>query len=284
MKWDYESICLIEVENKESLLFKPLKFGQSIMKSYAMWIWINELKFDLALNKRTEYLAQYYSISSKNLVWDILNLEISKEEQEVLIYFYYLNGEEIKRIYELMSKSEYKIRKLYEEVKDDYHSRKRLLLEEIADKNYLERLVNVRFAEGIKLIPYISLIDKKQMNLHYMEGKGIIIALGYEFVLETVQPYNHKKTLNKFKALGDETRLSIVELILEKYMSASELSNELDLTIPTIAHHLKVLASAGIISSFIEKENGSKISYKIYNPGLDELIKNIKLLYSGGAK
>lgn len=284
MKWDYESICLIEIENKGSLLFKPLKFGQSIMKNYIMWVWNNGLKFDLTLNKRTEYLAQHYSISLKKLVLDILNLEISKEEQEVLIYFYYLNDEEIERICELMSKSEDKVRKLYEEVKDTYHNQKSLLLKEMADKNYLERLVNVSFAEGIKVIPYISFIDKKQMNLHYMENKGVIIALGYEFILETIQPYNHKETLKKLKALGDETRLNIVKLILEKYMSASELSNELDLTIPTIAHHLKVLASAGIISSFIEKESGSKISYKIYNPGLDKLINNINLLNSGGAK
>jgi len=255
MKWDYESISLIEIENKNSLLFKPLKFNQSIMKSYVMWIWINGLKFDLSSNNRREYLTQNYPISSENLVLNILNLDISKEEQEILIYFYYLSNEEIEEIYELMSKSEEKTKKIYAEVRDVYHSQKKLLLKKMEDKNYLEKLVNLSFGEGVKIVPYISLIDKKQMNLHYMKNKGVIIALGYEFSLDTIKPYDHKETLDKLKALGDETRLSIVELILEKYMSASELSNVLDLTIPTIAHQ-----------------------------GLDNLIHNINLLNSGGSK
>lgn len=284
MKWEYESISLIENENKDSLLFKPIRFGQSIIKSYFMWIWISELKFDLSLEKRKEYLCQYYSISLENLVIDILNLEINKEEQEVLIYFYYLKNEEIEEIYELISKSEKRIKEIYEMAKDTYLSKKSLLLKEIKDKDYLEKLVNLSFGEGVKILPYISLIDKKQMNLHYMEGKGAIIALGYEFTLDTIRPYNHEDTLDKLKALGDETRLRITELILEKRMSASELSKTLDLTIPTIAHHLRVLASAGLIKSFIDEEGGSKTTYKIYSLGLDDLINNISYLNSGDIK
>lgn len=284
MKWNYESICLIEKDNNNSVLFKQLKFGQSLMKSYVMWLWLNEIKFDLTLNKRVEYLSQYYSISSENVVLNILNLEMNKEEQTILIYFYYLKDEEIEQIYELMDKAEDKTRKLYEEVKDTYYKQKSVLLKQIKDKRFIERLVNISFAEDIKIIPYISLMDEKQMGLHYEENKGVILALGYEFTLEKIQSYNHKEILNKLKALGDETRLNIVELILERYLSASELSKILDLTIPTIAHHLKVLVSAGIISSFIENEGGSKISYKIYNPGIDNLINNINLLRFGGAK
>lgn len=284
MKWNYESVCLIEKENNGSLLFKPLKFGQSIMKSYVMWVWINELKFNLKLDKRVEYLTQYYSISPENLVLDILDLDINKGEQEVLIHFYYLKNEEIEQVYELMSKSEDKVKKLYSEVKDTYHKRKNSLLNQIEDKKYLEKLINISFDESITVIPYISLVDKKQMNLHYAENEGVIIALGYEFMLEINRPYNHEETLNQLKALGDETRLNIVELILKRAMSASELSNELGLTIPTIAHHLKVLASAGIIISLIEEGGGSKVNYKIYNPGLDKLIKNLNLLNFGGAK
>jgi|LSQX01.2.fsa_nt_gb DNA-binding transcriptional ArsR family regulator len=117
-----------------------------------------------------------------------------------------------------------------------------------------------------------------------MEGKGAIIALGYEFTLDTIRTYNHEDTLNKLKALGDETRLRIIELILEKSMSASELSKTLDLTIPTIAHHLRVLTSAGIIKTFIEEEGGAKTTYKIYSLGLDDLISNISFLNSGDIK
>lgn len=285
MQVNYESICWIEKNNINNWsLFQPFKFGQSVMKHYVMWLWLNEMEFDLTLKKRVEYLSKCYSISSNNLVLAILKSDMSKEEQATLISFYYLKDDEIEQIYELMTKAEKEVKKLYEEVKEDYNKQKKYLLEQIKDPNYIKNLVNISFSEDINIIPYISLVDNKLMNLHYEENKGIILALGYKFKLEKDQLYDHDDTLSKLKALGDETRLRIVELILEKYMSASELSALLDLTIPTIAHHLKVLASAGIISSFIESEGGSKVSYKIYNPGVDKLIQNINRLNSGGVK
>lgn len=284
MQVNYESICWIEKNNINNLLFQPLNFGQSVMKRYVMWLWLNEMEFDLTLKKRVEYLSTCYSISSTNLVLDILKSDMSKEEQATLISFYYLKYDEIEQIYDLMAKAETEVRKLYEEVKDDYNKQKKYLLEQIKDPNYIKNLVNISFSEDINIIPYISLVDNKLMNLHYEENKGVILALGYKFKLEEVQLYDHNDTLSKLKALGDETRLRIVELILEKYMSTSELSALLDLTIPTIAHHLKVLASTGIISSFIESEGGSKVTYKIYNPGIDKLIQNINILNSGGVK
>lgn len=285
MQVNYESICWIEKNNKNNwILFRPLNFGQSLMKQYVMWIWLNELKFDLTPKNRTEFLKQYLLESSTDIVLNILKSDKTKEEQSILISFYCLKDEEIDQIYEMMNKAESEVKKLYEEVKEIYHKQEKNLLERINDPNYIKHLVNISFSEDIAIIPYISLVDNKRMNLHYEENRGVILALGYEFELEKIQLYDHDDTLNKLKAIGDETRLRIVELILEKYMSASELSLLLNLTIPTIAHHLKVLASAGIISSFIENEGGSKVSYKVYNPGIDKLIQNINILNSGGVK
>ena len=284
MQVNYESICWIEKNNlSNSVLFQPLDFGQSLMKQYVMWIWLNELKFDLTLKNRTNFLKQYLLESSTDIVLNILESDKTKEEQSVVISFYYLKDEEIDQIYEMMNKAESEVKRLYGEVKEIYHKQEKNLLERIKDPNYIKNLVNISFSEGITIIPYISLVDNKRMDLHYEEGRGVILALGYEFELEKIQSYDHHDTLNKLKAIGDETRLRIVELILEKYMSASELSLSLNLTIPTIAHHLKVLLSAGVISTFIE-DGGSKVTYKIYNPGIDKLIQNINILNSGGAK
>lgn len=285
MQVNYESICWIEKNNKNNwILFRPLNFGQSLMKQYVMWIWLNELKFNLTPKNRTEFLKQYLLESSTDIVLNILKSDKTKEEQSILIAFYCLKDEEIDQIYEMMNKAENEVKRLYKEVKENFNKQKKSLLDQIKDPNYIKNLVNISFSEDINIIPYISLIDNKLMNLHYEENKGVILALGYEFKLEKVQLYDHDDTLIKLKAIGDETRLRIVELILEKYMSASELSLLLGLTIPTIAHHLKVLLAAGIISSFIESEGGSKVSYKIYNPGVDKLIQNINILNSGGVK
>lgn len=284
MQLNYESICWLENNNSSnSVLFQPLNFGQSLMKQYMMWIWLNELKFDLTLKNRTDFLKQHLRESSTDIVLDILQSDKTKEEQSILISFYYLKNEEIDQIYGWMNKAEDEVKDLYEEIKEDYNKIKNKLLKKIKDPNYIKNLVNISFSHDITIIPYISLVDNKRMDLHYEEGRGVILALGYEFELDKIKSYDHDDILNKLKAIGDETRLRIVELILEKYMSASELSLSLNLTIPTIAHHLKVLLSAGIISTFIE-DGGSKVTYKIYNPGIDKLIQNINILNSGGTK
>jgi hypothetical protein len=50
-----------------------------------------------------------------------------------------------------------------------------------------------------------------------------------------------------FKALGDESRLQIVGLLARRPHYAEELADLLELAPPTISHHLRVLAHAGLV-------------------------------------
>lgn len=280
MRWDYESLCWVEVNNKDKLpLFKQLSCGTSVMRCYIMWIWINEIEFDLTLEKRIKYLEECYLESSTDFILDILKSDIDKEEQAILIKFYYLKDDEIKELYELLDKAKDRVKELYEEMKGEYHKEEKILLELLKDPDYIKSLVNISFSSDIKLIPYIGLVDSYNMSLHYQRDKEVILVLGYEYGLyKKEKEYDHKDTLEKLKALGDETRLRIIELIIEKPLSASELSLLLNLTIPTIAHHLKILVAGELISTYIENEGVSKVTYKIFNVGFDELIKNLNVL------
>lgn len=78
---------------------------------------------------------------------------------------------------------------------------------------------------------------------------------------------------NILKALSDDTRLRIVDFLHTKEeASCGQISNELsELTQPTISHHFKVLAEAGIVS--VRKE-GVACFYKLekdqlQNHGID---------------
>ncbi|RLQ94349.1 ArsR/SmtB family transcription factor [Falsibacillus albus] len=53
--------------------------------------------------------------------------------------------------------------------------------------------------------------------------------------------------VNKYKALGDETRLRIVKMLADGPMTLKELTAELSLGKSTIHHHLKLLKSARIV-------------------------------------
>lgn len=51
-----------------------------------------------------------------------------------------------------------------------------------------------------------------------------------------------------FSALGDSTRLALVELLREGDQTVGELASHFDLLVPAISKHLTVLEQAGLIS------------------------------------
>lgn len=59
-----------------------------------------------------------------------------------------------------------------------------------------------------------------------------------------------ERTLRMFKALGDESRFAIFRLIAaqEGEICACDIVDRFDLRQPTIAHHLKVLRAAGLVT------------------------------------
>lgn len=50
-----------------------------------------------------------------------------------------------------------------------------------------------------------------------------------------------------FKALGDDTRLKILALLMIRDMCVCELMTALDMTQPSTSHHLKILESADLV-------------------------------------
>jgi Predicted transcriptional regulators len=55
-------------------------------------------------------------------------------------------------------------------------------------------------------------------------------------------------TVRLYRALGDESRLRILKVLAERDRYVTEIAHELDLSKPTILHHLAVLRSAGLVT------------------------------------
>jgi predicted transcriptional regulator len=81
-------------------------------------------------------------------------------------------------------------------------------------------------------------------------------------------PPNDEQLLTFFKALADANRLKIIGLLAQKPYTVEQLSAMLDLRPPTVSHHLKLLASAGLVSARAESY------YNLYQlePGVLEQI------------
>jgi ArsR family transcriptional regulator len=74
------------------------------------------------------------------------------------------------------------------------------------------------------------------------------------------------KTKTKLlKALANETRLRILELLSKREMCVCELTVALDLTQPTASHHLNILENMGLIE---DKKKGKWVFYSVTNPEL----------------
>jgi len=73
-----------------------------------------------------------------------------------------------------------------------------------------------------------------------------------------------------FRALGDKTRLSILNLLNVREMCVCEIMAALNLTQPTASHHLGILENAGVVK---DRKEGRWVFYKIANDTFKGLLQ-----------
>lgn len=69
-----------------------------------------------------------------------------------------------------------------------------------------------------------------------------------------------KKVAEFYKALGDETRLKILDMLTECEMCVCEIIDRLHMTQPAVSHHLKILRQAGLVK---DSREGKWIYYSL---------------------
>lgn len=62
------------------------------------------------------------------------------------------------------------------------------------------------------------------------------------------------------KALADETRQKIMKICCCKWLSVNEIVERLNVTQPTVSHHLSILREAGLVEV---REEGKQTFYKL---------------------
>ncbi len=78
-----------------------------------------------------------------------------------------------------------------------------------------------------------------------------------------------------FKALNDETRRTIIELLKEKDLNAGEIAEKFNISKPSISHHLDILKRADLITG---EKKGQFIEYSLNTTILEDLLKWILTL------
>lgn len=79
---------------------------------------------------------------------------------------------------------------------------------------------------------------------------------------------NYKKTAIMFKAFCDENRLQILSLLQSGEKCACKLLEEMQITQPTLSHHMKILCDAGVV---VSRKEGKWMHYSISEDGIQSV-------------
>lgn len=71
-----------------------------------------------------------------------------------------------------------------------------------------------------------------------------------------------------FKALADETRLKIIEMISCGEMCACKILESFDITQPTLSYHMKILTECGLVEGV---RDGAWMKYSINKQRFEEI-------------
>ena len=89
--------------------------------------------------------------------------------------------------------------------------------------------------------------------------------------------FTEKKMSLFFKALSDENRIRILKLLHGGEKCACKLLEELNISQPTLSHHMKVLCDTGIITG---RKEGKWMHYSICSESAEELSAMLHQLLS----
>ena len=83
------------------------------------------------------------------------------------------------------------------------------------------------------------------------------------------------------KALADETRQKIMGLVCCKWLSVNEIVEQLNVTQPTVSHHLAILREAGLVRA---REEGKQTFYSLNQERLANCCNTLVLNFAPGTE
>ncbi|MDD2370432.1 MAG: metalloregulator ArsR/SmtB family transcription factor [Firmicutes bacterium] len=87
--------------------------------------------------------------------------------------------------------------------------------------------------------------------------------------------YNYSEFMPIIKAISDETRLKIIDMLSCGEMCANEILEKFELSQSTLSYHMKILTDAGIVQGIRE---GAWMKYTLKKKEIDEMINFIRYI------
>jgi ArsR family transcriptional regulator len=84
---------------------------------------------------------------------------------------------------------------------------------------------------------------------------------------------NYPNQVKKLKALADETRLQIVEMLADGELCACKIQEKFDFTQPTMSYHMKILTDCGLVNC---RRDGAWMRYTLNKSEFEAVCKHLR--------
>lgn len=81
--------------------------------------------------------------------------------------------------------------------------------------------------------------------------------------------YSYADYVPVIKAMSDETRLKVIDMLSCGEMCACELLEEFNISQSTLSYHMNLLSASGLVNA---RRDGSKMMYTLKKKNIDELL------------
>lgn len=88
---------------------------------------------------------------------------------------------------------------------------------------------------------------------------------------------DERKTALIFKAFCDENRIRILKMLTSGEKCACKMLEELNVTQPTLSHHMKILCDSGVV---VSRKEGKWMHYSISSEGVKVAAESLAMLTS----
>lgn len=245
---------------------------------------VDELVGSYMLNRisKVEGLEKESKINSlSDLVQVLEGVEIPDGEKMFYISIYQNRYELVKEIETFTEEVAPILQRNFYLIQDQYNKSIMEFKKLEGLESLLERMVTMKLnMEADKKIIF-TVFPFGGINMrHHKENLLVTIGIYIYYFKKWKEEkgFQGAELVSSLKALGDPTRLGIINRISVRPMYIQELADELDLTPATISHHINILLNSQIVNIIVESDTAKKIYYEVNKDKLREIGKTIEHL------
>lgn len=261
----YERVNLYSKKNSKMSICDAYDEGISLIKRYSAFLILKQREFSFNREAKEDFLKELIEEKNTDVLANILEQDFEAAQKKQLIEFWYTPESLADEI------NQFKL-----EAADDFEEKEKQQLRELENEDRMNQLTNLKFDNSVRFMKNISFTEPNRIEVLIFTNLGCFVSVGCDVDLNQNNIHTFDEYLTIFKALGDASRFQMFNILLQEPQNATQLSEKLNLTLPTITHHIKTLSQSGIVSPVISTLSHKGTMYQVNKELIREILKEIE--------